>query len=255
MARLILYVFFGCLITNVSVKAQIFEGDYMPFSLGYVYNTVKDDALSPVSYSGNLGSISSGYYYQNKKWINAVDLGGFGGFMFPNVNREENPNQVTALSARLQYNLSYKVFEHNDWHFFAGLLSHNLWDFRSVSRYSNSSFNYNGFFSGGVKITIQKPFNLFGESFGFQYGLGIPVATYAWRPGYIKPFLSNDFGTEEFYYWDDYFAFDSRSDLLWKINESNFIGLTYQWEYSQLNPVNKIQAANHFLSISTIFKF
>lgn len=243
------------LVISLPLSSQIFEGHYMPFGLGYAVNTVKDDALSPVSYSGNLGSLSSGYYYQNKKWISTLDLSGFGGIMLPNVNRENNPNQLTAISGRANYSLSYKVFEKDDWHFFAGLLSHNIWDYRDVNRYSNSSFNFNGFFSAGIQLTVQKPFKLWNNNFGFQYSFGLPVGAYAWRPGYIKPFLANEFGTKEFYFWGDYYAIDSKTDLLWKINEANFIRLSYQWEYTQLNPVNKIQAANHFVSLSTIFKF
>lgn len=238
-----------------ALNAQLFEGHYMPFGLGYAFQTIKDNSMSPVSYSGNLGSISGGYYYQNKKWISRLDISGFGALLYPNVNREDNPNSALAVSARGHYSLSYKVYTQNDWSFFAGLLSHNSWDYRDIRRFSNSSFNFDGFFSAGIILSIQKPFELWGQSFGFQYDLGLPVGTYAWRPGYIKPFLASEINNKEFYFWGDFYTIDSKSQLLWKINKNNFLRLSYQWEYIQLNPVNKIQMANHFLTLSTLFKF
>ncbi|MEQ9263037.1 MAG: hypothetical protein RLP14_07750 [Owenweeksia sp.] len=237
------------------IKAQLFDGHYMPFGLGYAYQTVKDAALSPVSYSGNLGSIQSGYFDQNEKWLSQFDLLGFSGFQYPDVNPEGNDNQTTVFAGRAHYHLSYKVFEKSNWFFFAGLLSHNVWDYRQVRLYNNSEANFNGMFSAGVQLTAQRPFSLFGEQFGLQYGLGLPVGCYYMRPGYIKPFFADEIASKGFAFWGDYFALDSRTDINWKLNDHNWLRLTYQWEYTRLDVLNKVQTGTHFLSASTLFKF
>ncbi len=248
-------IFVVPLLFSGMLKAQLLEGHYMPFGLGYAFQTVKDASLSPVSYSGNLGTIQSGYYSQDERWLNLLDISGFGGFQYPDVNPEGNNNRTTLFAGRVIYSLSYQVYQSGDWRFFTGLLSHNVWDYRDVRSYTNSASNFNGMFAAGIQLTAQKPFELFGENFGLQYALGLPVACYYWRPGYIKPFFADEIAVKDFAYWGDYFALDSKTDLYWSLNESNWLKLSYQWEYTQLDIPNKIQTATHFLSVSTIFKF
>ena len=224
MGKLKLLLLLGLFFTISKSSAQIYDGHYLPFGLGYSHQTVKDNSFSPVSYSGHLGSISTGY-------------------------------SAISISARLIYRMSYKVYEKRNWHFFAGLVNHNIWDYRDISSFSNNSFNFNGFFSAGINLSTQKNFELWNQNFGFQYTLAIPFVTYALRPGYIKPFLAEEIGSQDFYFWSDYFALDSKTELFWKINSNNLIRLTYQWEYSQLDELNKVQVAGHHLSLSTIFGF
>tara|TARA_R110002072_G_scaffold158421_6_gene309363 strand:+ start:1810 stop:2577 length:768 start_codon:yes stop_codon:yes gene_type:complete len=253
--KLKLLLLLGLFFTISKSSAQIYDGHYLPFGLGYSHQTVKDNSFSPVSYSGHLGSISTGYYSQTKNWLSLLDISGFGAFLYPNVNRENNSNSAISISARLIYRMSYKVYEKRNWHFFAGLVNHNIWDYRDISSFSNNSFNFNGFFSAGINLSTQKNFELWNQNFGFQYTLAIPFVTYALRPGYIKPFLAEEIGSQDFYFWSDYFALDSKTELFWKINSNNLIRLTYQWEYSQLDELNKVQVAGHHLSLSTIFGF
>tara|TARA_B100001245_G_scaffold236676_1_gene229702 strand:+ start:5130 stop:5897 length:768 start_codon:yes stop_codon:yes gene_type:complete len=252
--RIRIMVLLGLLFTGAS-QAQFLEGDYMPFGLGYAFQTVKDAALSPVSYSGNLGLIQSGYYFQDEKWLSQLDISGFGGFQYPDVNPENNPNRTTLFAGRAHYSLSYKLGEVQQWALLAGILSHNVWDYREVRLYSNSEANFNGMFAAGVQLTAQKQFNWFGDTFGVQYGLGLPIGCYYMRPGYVKPFFADEIAARDLAFWGDYFALDSRTDLYWQVSQSNWLKLTYQWEYTQLDISNKIQTATHLLSVSTIFKF
>lgn len=254
MLKLRLLLFFLIALQGSSFS-QILKGHYMPFGLGYAFQTVKDNSISPISYSGSLGHISSGYYSQNEKWLSLLDISGFSGFQRPDVNPEENDSRITLISARAIYSFSRQVLQKGDWHFFAGLLSHNVWDYRDINRYSNSSSNFNGFFSLGIQLTTQREFQVFGESFGFQYALGLPVGSYYLRPGYIKPLLNDKVSAKGLAFWDEFYLLDSRADLFWKLNELNYLRLSYQWEYARHSTPNKIQSANHFLSVSTIFRF
>ena len=98
MGKLKLLLLLGLFFTISKSSAQIYDGHYLPFGLGYSHQTVKDNSFSPVSYSGHLGSISTGYYSQTKNWLSLLDISGFGAFLYPNVNRENNSNDGKDIS-------------------------------------------------------------------------------------------------------------------------------------------------------------
>lgn len=228
----------------------------MPFGFGYGYETVKDVSLSPVSYSGSLGRINIGYYFQNEKWISMLDIAGLAGYQYPDVDSENNYRQTLSILGRATYHLSRKVHStKNDWEFFVGLMSYNLWDYREHNSYGNSSTNYTGLFSFGAAFTAQKTFEFLKKNWAFSYQLGLPVGTYFMRPGYIKPFLNQEIANKDFAFWGDYYTIDSRADLIWLLPNGNQLRLSYNWDYSQLDQLNKVQIATHQLTISTVFKF
>lgn len=240
-----------CLTSN----AQQFYGSYMPFGLGANLSISKDDALSPMSYSGVLGQMESGYLYQNKNWISSFSLSGSGGIQKPDVNRENHPSSTLSISARARYSLSYRITAIKSWQVFAGISSLNLWDYRGHERYSNSSFNFSGIFAAGPVFTAQREFKLFNKNWGFQYDLTVPVGSYVFRPSYIKPYFSNEIGYKSFEFWGDYFHLDSKAQLAYFLPNGNQLRLIYNWEYAQLNIPNKMQHARHSLVLSTLFKF
>jgi len=237
------------------VTTKDFAGHYMPFGLGANYSIVKDDALSPMSYSGFLGQMESGYIYQNQKWISSFILSGSGGIQKPDVNREKHPSQTLSISSRACYNLSYNVLNYKNWTFFAGLKSLNSWDFRGNERYSNSYFNFAGIFSAGPVLTAQREFQFFHKNWGFQYDFTLPLAAYTLRPSYIKPYFADKLGFRDFAFWGDYFQFDSKAQLVYFLPNHNQLRLSYTWEYAQINIPNKLQQARHALVISTLFNF
>lgn len=232
------------------------KGHYFPFSMGYGFETVKDEALSPVSYSGSLGAVGLGYHYQNDKWISMLDINGLAGYQYPDLNRDEGYRNTLTGLVRAHYQLSRKVWQlPSSIDLFAGLVSHNSWDYRDHSRYGNSSANYIGLFSLGPIITAQKPFTLFSRNFTLAYRFGFPVATYYLRPTYIKPFLNQEIGSKGFAFWGDFYSLNSRTDLIYQLGNGNELRLSYVWDYYQLDLLNKVQLANHILSISTVFRF
>lgn len=237
-------------------QAQPMQGFFMPAGFGYTYEVVKDNSLSPVSYSGHLAQAIIGFYYQDEKWLSQLDIRGMGGWQYPDVTPSDVSRQTLTGLGRAHYFLSYEVYENESWRFFAGLLSYNSWDYRSHNRYGNSQDNYTGLFSAGPKFVVQKqPFQLWQQNFALQYGLGLPVGTYFFRPGYVKPYTNNEIAAKDFAWWGDFFLADSRTDLIWILNNGNQLRLSYIWEYATLNAPNKVQLASHQLAVTTVFKF
>ena len=227
----------------------------MPFGVIYAYETVKDDALSPVSYSGSLGAVSLGYYFQNDKWISVLDLNGGGGFQSPDVNRENNPSSTTTGFARGSYQLIRRITSYKAFRFYAGLVSHNVFDFRQHTRYSNSSDNFEALFGFGTSVAVQKPFTLFKKNFVLSYTFGFPFGAYYMRPGYVKPYLDLEPGSTGFAYWGDYYILNSKTELSWLFNNGNQLRLFYNWEFTQLDILNKAQTDLQQIGLSTVFKF
>lgn len=237
------------------MTGQQLKGHYMPFGLTYNFETVKDDALSPVSYSGSLGGMSLGYYFQNKNWISLLDVNGAGGVQKPDVNREGNRSSALTGISRGSYQLLRKVYSYQGYDFYAGILSHNLYDFRQHNRYSNSSDNYEAMFSFGTSVAVQKPFTLFSQKFAGQYTLGFPFGTYYLRPSYIKPYFNDKVGSKGFAFWGDYYLLNSKTELIWILKNGNQLRLFYNWEFAELDVLNKTQTDLQQIGISTIFRF
>lgn len=227
----------------------------MPFGMVYNLETVKDDALSPVSYSGSLGGLSLGYYYQNKNWISLLEINGSAGFQKPDVNREGSRSETVSTVSRASYQLLRRVYSKSDWIFYAGLLSHNTFDYRQHNRYSNSSENYVALFTFGTSVAVQKPFTIFSKNFVGQYTMGFPFGTYFFRPSYIKPLLNEEIGSKGFAFWGDYYLLNSRMELIWIFDSGNQLRLFYNWEFASFNQLNKVQTDLQQIGISTVFKF
>jgi hypothetical protein len=238
-------------ISALGLQAQLQNGYYLPFYLGYSNQVVKDASLSPVSYSGSLGSIASGFTHQGKNWIDGLTVLGHSGILRSDIAPEEASN-VLLVGARVSYKIARRFATISGFELYAGLSSISSWDYREVGRYANNSFNFNGFFSLGPYVSTQKNFELWGQQFNMQYELSLPVASYVLRPSYIKPQTGGDFGYSGIESWGDFFQVDSKCSLFWQISEQNYLCLSYQWEYTQLNLPNKIQLAQHFIGLSTI---
>ncbi len=239
--------------TTFILKGQ--HNHYLNFGLGYTYQTVKDEALSPVSYSGHMAHFRLGYYDEIKNWISSVEISGYGGVQEPDVASELNPSRTISGLGRVVYYLAYTPYSYNGYKFYAGVVSHNSLDYRLHNRYRNSSVNYAGFASFGFNFLVKKPLQFWDKSFGLQYNLILPIGTYYMRPGYIKPFLNGEIGSKGFAFWGDFFQMDSRADLLWNLSNGNQVKLSYLWEYTSLNVLNTYQSGSQNLSLSIIFKF
>lgn len=240
---------------GLSAYSQPAKGHYLPLSFSYVHHTVKDDALSPVSYSGSLGGMGLGYYYQGTKWLIQLDLAGAGGVQKPDVNRDNNFSQTTSALTRANLQVLRQVVSVSNWVIYGGLTSINTFDYRYHNRYGNSRESYESFFSAGIALGTQKSFELFSKKFTFQYTLGLPIGTYYLRPSYVKPNFNGEVGSKDFAFWGDFYLISSKPELIWELENGNQIRLFYHWEFSQLDDLNKVQTNMQQIGISTVLKF
>lgn len=251
--RFLLACFF--ILQFYGVRSQSAQGDFLIFGPGYSYEIVKDASLSALSYSGHMGLLEIGYYSQNEKWISDLEIFAFGPYQHPVTDNEDNLSRTTTIGARAHYKLAYNVYTANRWQFFAGISSKNLWDYRLHNRYGNSSENFVGIFGIAPALIAQRPFELWGLHFFAQAELDVPVASYVFRPGYIKPLLGEEISVREWNSISETTSVFSKLKLGWILDNGNLINLSYRWEYALVNPRNKMQLGAHHLSITTAFKF
>ncbi len=228
---------------------------FMPFGLSFGFETVKDEALSPVSYSGPLGGVLIGYQFESEKWLTHLHLNGLGGYQHPDVNRENNKSETLSGLVRANLMGARRIFVLKDWHVYGGLNSINLVDYRQHNRYGNSSENFVGHLSLGPILTTQRNFELFQKQWLFHFQFSFPVGTYYFRPGYVKPLSNQEIGNKDFAFWGDFYLLETKTELRWILKNENQLRLTYHWEFSQLDKLNKVQTNLQQVSLSTVFKF
>ncbi len=234
--------------------AQLERGYFLQYHLGGALQIVKDASLSPVSYSGPLGNLGIGFKHFGKHWVESFSLHGSGGLLRGDVNPGATGSAL-LINARIDYQLGYKLYRKNRWQVHAGLGNINVWDYRGVNQYANNSFNYNAFFSLGPYASLQKGFTLWNQQFNLQYETTLAAISYVLRPAYVRPALSGqNFGYQEFAFLGDLVHWQNKTELYWKISTENHLALGYRWEYMQLDVPNKIQLAQHYLTLSILTK-
>jgi hypothetical protein len=235
-------------------SAQSLKGYYLQYHLGGARQIVKDQSLSPVSYSGSLGTMGIGFRHFGKRWLENFSLYGSGGILTNDVTPDA-PGSALLLNARVDYQVAYRVYTKNLWAIHAGLGNINVWDYRGVNQYANNSFNYNAFFSAGPYASFQKGFSLWNQEFNLQYETTVALISYVLRPSYVRPSISGrNFGYEAFASLNNMFHWQNRTELYWKISTENYLLLGYRWEYMQLEVPNKIQLAQHYITLSMVTK-
>lgn len=241
-------------LTLAKIHAQP-GGEYLKFGLGYSYQTVLDQSMSPVSYSGHFGQLSIGYYSQTENWLSELDIAGNAGIQDPDIGREESGRQTLSVLSRLRYTLARRWAEPGKWRLYAGLSSMNSFDFRSHGNYVNSQNNFMALFALGPSVGVQREFGMFNQNWGLQVFADLPLAGYYLRPGYVKPFFNDEVGSKGLVWWGDFFQVNTRTDLIFFLENENQLRLIYNWEYIGLEPLNKIQSGTHQISLCAIFKF
>lgn len=249
-----LYISILSLVLSGFARAQP-GGEYLKFGLGYSYQRVLDQSMSPVRYSGHFGQLSIGYYSQSDKWLSELDIAANAGIQKPEAGSEQTSRQTFSVLSRVRYTLARRWAEPGKWRFYAGLSSMNSFDFRNHSSYVNSQTNFMALFALGPSLGVQREFSLFKHNWGLQVFADIPVAGYYLRPGYVKPFFNDEVGSKGIVGWGNYFQKNTRTDLIFYLQNENQLRLIYNWEYIGLEPLNKIQSGTHQISLCAIFKF
>lgn len=253
--------FFALLFATLTSRAQnSFDGNFIPFSLGGSYQVFIDEFNSPLIYSGLIGLSQTGFVNQNGYLQHNLYINGGAGFQRPELNRDENLSRYTTYLARIHYSIRYKLWQKQMQSFFAGIVSHNTWDYRLHNRFGNSAETFTGLFSYGLSASYQREFDfkIWGKKpkhIGFQFDLNLPIASYVLRPAYVNQTVADEIGFTKNLLVGDFFHINTQAHLVYFLKNGNQLRLSYNWDYASIAAPNYTLQAEHQLFISTYFNF
>ena len=251
---------FGALLLLISFKPSaqnLFEGEYILFGLGGQIENFKDDFVSPLIYQGYSGAAGIGWHSQHGAWQNNFDGHIAVGLQSPRSLMDVD-NQTTTVSGSINYSLRYRVIKEDKHALFLGLSSANLIGFRRHSLYRNSALSFSNFFSYGLSASwqFQPKLSLWGNKvpLAWQSELNFPLASYLIMPGYTRQSFNDESGFKSHRFIGDFWHLELRHNLVYPLKNGNQIRLSYHWNYAELNSLNYLSQAQHYLMIHLMFK-
>ncbi len=253
-------LFFLSLLSIISFKPQaqnLFEGEFILFGLGGQIESFKDDFVSPLIYQGLSGAAGIGWHSQHGPWQNNFDGHIALGWQSPR-SLIEVANQTTSLTGSLNYSLRYRLVNKNKQALFLGLSSANLIGYRRHNLYRNSALSFSNFISYGFSAAWQfRPqLKLWNTKIplAWQSELNLPVASYLIMPGYTRQSFKDESGFKAHRFIGDFWHLELRHNLVYPLANGNQVRLSYHWNYAQLNSLNYLSQAQHYLMIHLMFK-
>ena len=253
---------------------------YLGAGVGIFKMSAKDQATSPLLYSGTGAIGNLQYLVHSEELIETFDLSFGGGNMRTNKNDHSGLARGSEYGIyfdfRFQYLMKVLKFAHNKviWYLGPGF------DFTNYSRinskYGNSLYNYEYMTGVGLSSGIEFPFGYKSKDCKFlgmnfhrrdrdlrlSWQLFIPVIGAIYRPGYVT--ITNFSNPDEPVFNSEnlhtgifkYLQISSKVELFYILHNRNMLKLSYGWEYHQYNPgYNKVQGAINGIYFSFVFKF
>lgn len=238
---------------------------YIGSSLGLSGSVIKDLGMSPLTYSGSNFRTNISFLRTNQNRIFEfrfdLDLGAMGNqFSSSNIVDYYGMYQSTSYLWNLPVSLPWES------RLFLGgsldLISAN----RFHNAYSNNAYNFDFTATLSPVLKSQSPFSLFNQDFSAGMSLRLPFVTYSIRPAFNSS-VGSGFLDEYESIWEalynssklrgpsQSFITQFSSSLNWHIRNNNRIKLEYRWLYYSIDGQNPIQAANHAITVTTLFAF
>ena len=231
---------------------------------------LRDQAISPLRYSG-WGGMVSVQSWREKPWvIKQIILKGGAALM----SNEVNSNQLILLHAELDYNYYRKVKSyHNDrLRLFAGGGADAWMYFKFLSLNVNNEIGYD--IGGSLKLSglLQYDFKLLKRKFTLTEQLAVPFVAIVARPPFSWPTPYDAYepggswtSAIRIHSFGDYLRLQNRLSLDWFPTEKRMLRakhhissnwrLTYEWDYVQISYANESKIAVPALLLGRVIRF
>lgn len=228
---------------------------------------VKDDAMSPVRYTGTSYGLNFGLRKERTKWLSKIDFGISGGSLKSIYFEEGDLSKTVNMGIELDYTLlrRMKALRQGELDWFLGGSIGQLGSFRFHSQLDNSAGIYDSFTSIGLTSAIRKKINLGKRKFTFYYQVNVPVLSVVMRPSFnglfnfVDPesdFFQENFDKHGLASFGSFMRLNNRFELSYVTKGSqNRLNFGYQWDVYHYNRVHKTVVGRHQLSLSTLFYF
>jgi hypothetical protein len=248
-----------------TLNAQTAER-FLNLGLGYHFNTSLDKGMSSLKYKGSGITAILGFHKSKNTTRHYFDMQ----FDFSSLKPKSKASLVYRYAAEISYSLD-KAFLKPKWDKFRYWIGGNasiLSAVRYHTAFGNNAYNYDVLLSIGPTGLIERDFKLKKRTITLQYIATLPVLAMASRPAFSSPqpesFYENPdkifqsaLQSLELYSWNKFFRFKNQFVLVYPIQTSNVIQLSYTWDFYSISKIkqNKIQSATHMILIMAKFKF
>lgn len=253
-------IFYVALTSVLAQEASAPEKSFhLKLGTGLALQTVKDDAMSPLTYDGTQIAFQTGGEWRVPKGLHRVDALFWLGEASAESGRTTE-NYTFAINGGYLHRISKPEAT---WNMHLGGMITTWGSFRDHQSLINSDFFYDLFFSIGPSASLERNFQLFKREWILDWQLTLPALTYGVRPSYsgldsVPP------DKDGFQGWEDaqIGSFDmlqnvkSRIELAYPLKNGNRLGLMYYWDFfnANLEPHAVIQAMQS-IQFNLHFKF
>ena len=261
MKRCLCFMFVG-----VALQALGQKEINLDLSAGLTSHVMKDDAMSPVRYTGVLPTLSIGTIKTKAaKKLSEVRLT----LQYGNVHAKAAKEYPTMKGPLFRLDFDYVhlrqtrlIKDTAKGTFFVGGSFHNLMSFRFMPQLDNSAIIYDYFTSLGVSAAYQHSFNWKQKRLRHYHRLSIPFVSYGSRPDYMNTFdfiapnendpIGDAFDRASIRSFGSHQRVMIRNTLFYPIRSRNMIALTYEWQYYAASFTVPIRSAYHSFIFSLL---
>jgi len=237
---------------------------HIDLGAGLTSHVIKDDAMSPVRYTGVLPTLSLGTMKTKfHKKLSEVRLT----LQYGNIRAKEGREYPTMKGPLFRMDFDYVHLRHTNLIkdstqgiFFIGGSFHTLLSFRLMQQLDNSALIYDYFSSLGISAAYRHTFHWKQKRFMHYHRLSIPVVSYASRPEYMNVFdfiapnendpIGDAFDHASIRSFGSTHRIIIRNTLFYPIRSNNMIALTYEWQYYAASFTVPIHSAYHLFMFS-----
>lgn len=238
---------------------------YLHFGPGWIYNTTRDEAISPLRYKGHGLSLAIGYERQTAEQMSEVWLRAQYGSISP---RHEGPFSASMLLTRAD--LGYRQLYHarnflNDrCTLFLGGAFLTAAVYREHNLFSNNAYQYDYASSLSIDGRATRAVALGQRTLLLDWQVSVPFLSALLRPGYnssipegfiyhpekpVKAVLASArLGT-----FATYWRILSTAAVTYHLHNGNKIRLGYSWDLYHYENVNRLTSATHTVHFSLLF--
>lgn len=261
MSRCLFFVFV-CLAFQAVGQKEI----HLDLGAGLTSHVIKDDAMSPVRYTGVLPTLSLGTIKTKiDKKLSEARLT----LQYSNIHAKAANDYPTMKGPLFRLDFDYVHLRETDLikdttfgTFFAGVSFHTLLSFRFMQQLDNSAIIYDYFSSLGISAAYKHEFNWKRKRLMHYHRLSLPVVSYGSRPAYMNVFdfiapnendpIGDAFERASIRSFGSHLRVIFRNSLFYPIKSNNLIGLTYEWQYYGASFTVPIRSAYHAVVFSLL---
>ena len=272
----------GLFFLTISLHAQSFPGlkdvivdtttvipTYKYRGTGLTYRTSRDEALSPLVFTGYGSIFSSSTWKYHDKWLRQSS------FSSQMVFLENEP--ASSIMSELGFSYRFSGLKElnsigkGKWKLWVGPEAEMFLNMRLHSQNVNNVASYDWATAIGGSALLSKKFSLRGRSFAFSNQFHLPLLFLYARPPYAWGIPPSIF-EEQKGSWKDAFNFGTLNEVLLFSNQMNFdfhlpkrkkgkliqyraYRIAYCWIFFHVRTLNKIQTGGHMLTFSRALSF